>query len=128
MAEQISKKKPNSKYPNGRCCRIVLTGGPGGGKTTAADLFRREIGAQVVIVPEAATLLYRGGFPRSKDTDVIKATQKAIYHVQVNLEDAQAAIYKNRILLCDRGTIDGCVYWPRDPTEYFENMNTSLEN
>ena len=21
------------------CCRIVLTGGPGGGKTTAADLF-----------------------------------------------------------------------------------------
>ena len=31
--------------------RIVLTGGPGGGKTTAADLFRREIGEKVVIVP-----------------------------------------------------------------------------
>ena len=27
--------------------RIVLTGGPGGGKT-AADLFRREIGERVV--------------------------------------------------------------------------------
>lgn len=47
-----------------RCCRIVLTGGPGGGKTTAADLYRREIGDQVVVVPEAATLLYTGGFPR----------------------------------------------------------------
>jgi len=33
-------------------------GGPGGGKTTAADLYRREIGEGVVIVPEAATLLY----------------------------------------------------------------------
>jgi hypothetical protein len=31
--------------------RVVLTGGPGGGKTTAADLFRREIGDRVVIVP-----------------------------------------------------------------------------
>ena len=50
------------------CCRIVLTGGPGGGKTTAADLFRREIGNRVVIVPEAATLLFQGGFPRSPDT------------------------------------------------------------
>ena len=28
------------------------------GKTTAADLFRREIGQRVVIVPEAATLLF----------------------------------------------------------------------
>lgn len=46
---------------NGKCCRVVLTGGPGGGKTTAADLDRREIGDEVVVVPEAATLLYFGG-------------------------------------------------------------------
>jgi len=38
------------------CCRIVLTGGPGGGKTTAADLFRREIGESVVVVSEAFVL------------------------------------------------------------------------
>jgi dephospho-CoA kinase len=44
--------------------RIVLTGGPGGGKTTAADLFRREIGERVVVVPETATMLFAGGFPR----------------------------------------------------------------
>ena len=39
-----------------RCCKIVLTGGPGGGKTTAADLYRREIGDEVVIVPEAVVV------------------------------------------------------------------------
>ena len=44
--------------------RIVLTGGPGGGKTTAADLFRREIGEKVVVVRETATMLFAGGFPR----------------------------------------------------------------
>ena len=41
-----------------------ITGGPGGGKTTAADLFRREIGERFAIVPEAATLFFPGGFPR----------------------------------------------------------------
>jgi broad-specificity NMP kinase len=53
----------------------VVTGGPGGGKTTAADLFRRELGERVVVVPEAATLLFMGGFPRSNDAQARKAAQ-----------------------------------------------------
>lgn len=96
---------------NGRC-RIVLTGGPGGGKTTAADLFRREIGERVVVVHEAATMLFSGGFPRSTELHARQSAQCAIYHVQRNLEDVQAALYPERILLCDRGTIDGAAYWP----------------
>ncbi len=117
----------NLTLPN-QCCRFVLTGGPGGGKTTAADLFRREIGEQVVVVPEAATLLYTGGFPREGENGVRKATQRAIYHVQKNLEDAQAAHYQSRILLCDRGTVDGAAYWPGDKKEdFFTHMGTTLE-
>jgi predicted ATPase len=111
-----------------KCCRIVVTGGPGGGKTTAADLFRRELGDQVVIVPEAATILYTGGFPRTAEPEVRKHSQKAIYYVQRNLEDAQAAFYKSRILICDRGTVDGAVYWPGDSSEFFTNLKTSLES
>lgn len=108
-------------------CQIALTGGPGGGKTTAVDLYRREIGDQVVVVPEAATLLYSGGFPRLGEKAVRQATQKAIYHVQKNLEDAQSAHYPGRILLCDRGTVDGAVYWPKDPLGFFEHLGTSLK-
>src|ERR1041384_7173820 len=37
--------------------RMGLTGGPGGGKPTAPDLFRRELGTEVAVVPEAATIL-----------------------------------------------------------------------
>ena len=59
--------------------RIVLTGGPGGGKTTAADLFRREIGNRVVIVPEAATILFQGGFPRCRKPDPRRIVQTAIF-------------------------------------------------
>lgn len=112
---------------NHQQCRVVLTGGPGGGKTTAADLYRREIGEQVVIVPEAATLLYSGGFPRVGEPDVRRATQRAIYHVQVNLEEAQAAYYQNRVLVCDRGTIDSAIYWPGDPKEFFATVGSSIE-
>jgi len=108
--------------------RIVLTGGPGGGKTTAADLFRREIGEKVVVVPETATMLFTGGFPRVGDAEARTATQRAIFHAQVALEDIQGALYPGRVLLCDRGTIDGAAFWPDDePKGFFESLGTSLE-
>jgi predicted ATPase len=109
-------------------CRIVLTGGPGGGKTTAADLFRREIGERVVIVPEAATLLFTGGFPRAGTPLGVHAVQRAVYHVQRNLEDTQAALFPGRILLCDRGTVDGAAYWPDESHHFFQAVGTTLES
>lgn len=114
-------------HSNGHC-RIVLTGGPGGGKTTAGDLFRREMGERVVLVPEAATMIFTGGFPRVHVPGAVHAAQRAIYHVQRNLEDVQAAMYPDRVLLCDRGTIDGAAYWPGDPHHFFEDVETTMQS
>lgn len=108
--------------------RIVVTGGPGAGKTTAADLLRRELGDRVVIVPEAATMLFGGGFPRRSEPDARRAAQTAIYHVQRNVEDVQRAAYPGRILLCDRGTIDGAAYWPDGPEKFFGALDTTRED
>ncbi len=109
-------------------CRIVLTGGPGGGKTTAADLIRREVGDQIVIVPEAATMLFSGGFPRHDDFGARCSAQKAIYHVQRNLEDVHSSLYPDRILLCDRGTLDSVVYWPGDTdADFYQTLGTTFE-
>lgn len=113
-------------HPHHRC-RIVVTGGPGGGKTTAADLFRREMGEAVVVVPEAATMMFTGGFPRYPEPDAVRSAQLAIYHVQRNLEDIQATRYPDRILLCDRGTIDGAAYWPERDGDFFQSLGTSIE-
>lgn len=115
---------PSHGMNNGRC-RIVLTGGPGAGKTTAADLFRREIGESVVVVPESATLLFTGGFPRVLEPHAERAAQAAIYHLQKNLEDVQAARFPDRILLCDRGTVDGAAYWPESEADFFAAMGTT---
>jgi predicted ATPase len=107
--------------------RVVVTGGPGGGKTTAADLFRREIGDRVVVVPEAATLLFSGGFPRPEGEELAgRSAQQAIYHVQRNLEEIQAARYPDRLLLCDRGTVDGAAYWPDGADEFFAGVGSTL--
>ena len=105
----------------------MLTGGPGGGKTTAGDLFRREIGERVVLVPEAATLLFSGGFPRVQEPPAVRAAQMAIFHLQRSLEDVQCARFPRRILLCDRGTPDGAAYWPGSPEEYFDALGTTLD-
>jgi predicted ATPase len=108
-------------------CRIVLTGGPGGGKTTAADLFRREIGERVVVVPESATMLFSGGFPRSTNPQAVAAIQQAIFQMQQKLEDVQSILYPDRILLCDRGTVDGAAYFPGTPKKFFSSLDTTLE-
>ena len=113
---------------NSGCHRIVLTGGPGGGKTTAADLMRREVGDRIVIVPEAATMLFSGGFPRNDDVAAKRSVQTAIYHVQRNLEDIHSASYPDRILLCDRGTLDSSVYWPeKKDGDFFQSLDTTME-
>jgi AAA domain len=112
---------------SGGSLRLVLSGGPGGGKTTAVDLFRREIGERVVVVPESATILFGGGFPRYGDPDARRAAQTAIFQVQRNLEDVQAAVFRDRILLCDRGTVDGGAYWPGPPDEFFVRMGTTRQ-
>lgn len=122
----MSSQSSQSQVPNGRV-RVVLTGGPGGGKTTAADLFRRELGDRVVLVPEAATLLFSGGFPRVNDPLAVRSAQSAIFHVQRNLEDVQAALYPERVLLCDRGTVDGAAYWPGDSNSFFKEMGSTLD-
>ena len=105
----------------------MLTGGPGGGKTTAADLFRREIGDRVVVVPESATTLFAGGFPRVTDPVAQRSVQSAVFAVQRSLEDIQSAIYPDRILLCDRGTPDGAAYWPDGPDVFFAQMGTTRD-
>lgn len=106
--------------------RIVVTGGPGGGKSTAVELFRRELGERVIVVPESATMLFAGGFPRHQNAAAQEAAQRAIFHVQRNLEDVQAAAYPERLLLCDRGTVDGAAYWPGEPEQYFKAMGTTF--
>jgi predicted ATPase len=105
--------------------RIVLTGGPGAGKTAVLEMMRKTLCEHVKVVPEAASIVFGGGFPRGAHLDERRAAQRAIFFVQRELE---AAVMVNNvsIALCDRGTIDGLAYWP-GPDELWSEVGTTLD-
>lgn len=106
---------------------IVVTGGPGGGKTTALDLFQRELKAEVKVVPESATLLFAQGITKDTTADHDRRLQRAVYRMQLGMEAIFADCFPGRLLLCDRGTLDGIAYWPGAEAEFFAAVGSSFE-
>ena len=105
--------------------RIVLTGGPGAGKTAVLELVRQEFCAHVQILPEAAGIVFGGGFPRTGSLEWRRGAQRAIFFVQRELEGIGEAD-NAAIVLCDRGTVDGAAYWP-GPDSFWDSVGTTLE-
>lgn len=103
--------------------RVVLTGGPGAGKTAVLELVRHHLCRHVRILPEAAGILFGGGFPRWREGAARRAAQRAIFFVQRELEAAHAG-GDAAVLLCDRGTVDGMAYWP-GPGDLFSSVGGS---
>lgn len=108
--------------------KIVLTGGPGAGKSViAAEIVRRD--GRFILVPEAATQVYTqlGTTWDRLDLARRKDAQRMIYRLQVEQEQRLAAEHPDKHLLLDRGTIDGAAYWPDGPEAYWDDLGSSLE-
>ena len=113
------------------CCephdrrRVVLTGGPGAGKTAVLELIRQSFCMHVKVLPEAAGIVFGGGFPRGESIGLRQAAQRAIFYVQRELEST-AESDEPAITLCDRGTIDGAAYWVGQH-DLWASVGTTLE-
>jgi predicted ATPase len=105
--------------------RVVLTGGPGAGKTAVLEMMRKTLCQHVQVVPEAASVVFGGGFPRVDAAAARRAAQRAIFYVQRELEAAVVA-QDLAIALCDRGTVDGSAYWSGDG-ELWREVGTTLD-
>jgi predicted ATPase len=105
--------------------RLVLTGGPGAGKTAVLELIRQAFCRHVRVLPEAAGIVFGGGFPREDDLECRRGAQRAIYFVQRELEHVGDQ-HNPAIVLCDRGTIDGLAYWPGPAAEFWTSVRSSL--
>lgn len=108
-------------------CFVVLTGGPGAGKTAVLDLARHRFCAHVRVLPEAATMLFGGGFPRYEQEGARRSAQRAIFAVQRELEVSVASEGSTAVALCDRGTIDGLAYWPGPIDDFYSSHGTRRE-
>jgi predicted ATPase len=120
--------------------RIVVTGGPGAGKTAVLELARRDLCRHVEVLPESASIVFRGGFPRRKGESERRCAQRAIYRVQAELERMMLLNHRPNegdegndndnvveVGLCDRGTLDTLAYWPGAWSDFFHELGTTME-
>lgn len=104
--------------------RVVLTGGPGAGKTAVLELIRLFFCEHVKTLPEAAGIVFAGRFPRSDALPQRQAAQRAIYHIQRELESI-ADTENAAVVLCDRGTVDCGAYW-KGKGDLFSSVGSTL--
>ena len=103
--------------------RLVLTGGPCGGKTTGQSrlaTFFENIGWKVYRVPETATVLLSGG------VNFAELSEKAAEKFQANLlktmiqiensffDLASSSAAQNCLVICDRGAMDASAFVSRE--------------
>lgn len=108
--------------PFNKVYKLVLTGGPCGGKTTAQErlaVFFENLGWKVFRPPETATLLFRGGIQFGDlngcqifefQNDLL-LTLMQIENVYLNLiKNSNSDDKRKCLLVFDRGTMDGSAY------------------
>ncbi len=115
--------------------KIVLTGGPCAGKTTAKNyLFEKlsDIGYSVIFVPEVATEIIGAGLnPRDLSKEQIFQFQDLILKTQLRFEDDVFLTAMNikqsgedkKIMICDRGCMDGSAYMAREDFDHLLTKN-----
>lgn len=120
ISDELTEAEVNSIAPPAPIYKIVLTGGPCGGKTTSlARLapYLRERGFEVITCPEAFSLLVSNGMPFDylgavKGMDIV--VQDTVMDMQIGMEDSFERVLRARgkpaVLLCDRGLMDGSAY------------------
>lgn len=111
MSQKVGKN-------NNKVYRLVLTGGPCGGKTTGQArlcTFFENLGWKVYRVPETATVLMGGGVKFTDlDEDETYRFQENLLKTMMQIEntffDLAASSSQNALVICDRGTMDASAY------------------
>ena len=107
--------------------RIVITGGPGSGKTVITAAIAARHADRFALVPEAATQVYTLLNTRWDKLDVEgrRSAQRQMYRLQLAQESRIAATNPAKSLLLDRGTIDGAAYWPEGSEDFWRDVGTT---
>jgi predicted ATPase len=107
--------------------KIVITGGPGSGKTVITKALATERPDRYFLVPEAATQVYTILNTRWDKLDLAGRhdAQRRMYRLQLEQESRLALEHPDKTLLLDRGTVDGSAYWPEGPEHFWRDLGTT---
>jgi len=111
--------------PIKRIHKLVLTGGPCGGKTTGQArlaTFFENLGWKVFRVPETATVLMSGGISFGDlNTEQVLDFQEHLVTTMMALEDTYFSMaekcHQNVLIIADRGVLDASAFIERDDWE-----------
>lgn len=113
--------------------KIVITGGPCAGKSTAMSRIQNvftQMGYTVLFIPETATELITGGvapWTCGTNTDYQKCQLKLQIEKEKIFEQAARTMNTDKILIvCDRGALDNKAYM--NDTEFAEAMQFTGSN
>jgi len=111
--------------------KIVLTGGPCAGKTTALSQIKDRLeglGCRVFLVPEAATLMFKGGLSfdnvsREGHADRQLTLAKMAFDLESRFEELAALHNGPSVVICDRGALDTKAF---NDSEQWQSILTRL--
>lgn len=120
---------------NNRVWRLVLTGGPCGGKTTAQNrlaTFFESLGWRVFRVPETATILLGGGvsfalLDENQRFEFQENLLKTMFQIEDTYFSLSSSQGKNCLVICDRGAMDCSAYLPRSDWDQILGANNLNE-
>lgn len=126
----ISEPRALHEYFPRRLPRIVLTGGPGSGKTSVFKRLRAELGTKIHFVPEVASIVIGqiGVSPPLTDPVGTRRYNRLLSRIQRHFEevaDIQAHKDAKRAILTDRGVVDNAAYLPGGITDLEYILGTS---
>jgi predicted ATPase len=117
--------------------KVVLTGGPCAGKTSCLLAIRARFGEHVITVPETATFVLGSGFPPPGHERIhcpreqwVQAFQGTILAIQQQVEASFERLARDcrvRLIVCDRGVLDGAAYWPGGRQAFLQHFGQSLD-
>jgi len=120
----------NSERP--KVWRLVLTGGPCGGKTTGQSrlaTFFENIGWKVYRVPETANVLLSGGVNFAElSVQAAQKFQANLLKTMMQIENsffdlASSSLSQNCLVICDRGTMDASAFVSREQWDNILSLN-----
>jgi len=119
--DSVPEITQNTTFGSVPIYRVVLTGGPCGGKTSAMTHFEKTLkakGYSVYVIPEIPTLLFNAGTPpiSAMSDGQLVTLEKQILNLQLRFENSVLSVaqsmQKPAVILYDRGILDVAAYLP----------------